>query len=60
MGFRGKGSQTVKAAKTSGDRNSRNGEATFGVQGAIGDRYLNQHHVCDEHCDNPCPVNGER
>lgn len=49
-------SQTVKAAKRQGNRDSNGGTVTYGVQGAIGDKRSRDMHACDEFCGDSCPV----
>ncbi|GAA2657619.1 hypothetical protein [Streptomyces lunalinharesii] len=51
-----KGKDTIKAAKSAGDRGNNNrGDAQR--QEVLGARHTRQTHVCEDYCDKPCPLN---
>ncbi|WP_180985990.1 hypothetical protein [Streptomyces sp. CB02959] len=52
----GKGKDTIKAAKTAGDRRN-NGRGNAQRQEVIGLRHDERTHVCQDYCDKPCPLN---
>lgn len=57
--FKGKGSQTVKAAVTDANRTSGTTAAGTPRQDQIGVRYTDQKHECTtgaNGCDSPCPL----
>jgi hypothetical protein len=56
--FSGRAAQTAKAAKTGNGRGrtSATVKAAETQQEGIGVRYTNQKHVCESHCDDPCPL----
>ncbi|AIA06720.1 hypothetical protein DC74_6281 [Streptomyces noursei] len=52
----GKGKDTIRAAKTAGDR-TNNGRGNARRQEELGVRHDRQTHVCQDYCDKPCPLN---
>lgn len=59
VSFKGKGSQTVKAAKVDAARTSGTQKPGTAQQDQIGVRYTDQKHECTtgaNGCDNPCPL----
>ncbi|QHC26375.1 hypothetical protein [Streptomyces sp. GS7] len=47
---------TVQAAKTAGDRDN-NGRSKAERQEQLGIRHTRQTHVCEDYCNDPCPLN---